>query len=243
MDGVLAYRARHGGAARQNRPVSTPRPDATPEAAPTPPPTALPPGRRRPNRAGDERRRRLLDVAAQQFARHGYERTSIAQVARAAGISDAGLLHHFPSKRALYAAILERRSTVFAGALGRPTTLDGLVEGLLAGVEAQLAAPDVVRLQAVLGGEMLVDDHVLRDEYLDGQRRGLDELAETIAALVRAGEVDASVDPATLAVVILGTLKGVRGEWALLPDRVDLRAVTAEALDRIRASVRPAAGA
>ncbi|PZA19646.1 TetR/AcrR family transcriptional regulator, partial [Modestobacter versicolor] len=48
----------------------------------------------------------ILDRAAALFARHGFEHTSVQAVADAVGLSKAGLLHHFPSKDALHAAVL-----------------------------------------------------------------------------------------------------------------------------------------
>src|ERR1044072_4109028 len=46
----------------------------------------------------------ILDRAAELFAQHGFEQTSLRALAEAVGLSKAGLLHHFPSKDALYTA-------------------------------------------------------------------------------------------------------------------------------------------
>ena len=43
----------------------------------------------------------ILDRAAALFARRGFAKTSVQDVADAVGLSKAGLLHHFPSKEAL----------------------------------------------------------------------------------------------------------------------------------------------
>jgi AcrR family transcriptional regulator len=48
----------------------------------------------------------ILDRAAGLFARRGYAKTSLQDVADAVGLSKAGLLHHFPSKDALHEAVL-----------------------------------------------------------------------------------------------------------------------------------------
>jgi len=55
----------------------------------------------------------ILDRAAALFARRGFAKTSVQDVADAVGLSKAGLLHHFPSKDALWAAVLAQ-----AGGLG-----------------------------------------------------------------------------------------------------------------------------
>src|SRR3954468_14396637 len=55
----------------------------------------------------DERRRQLLDAGARVFTERSYEDASMAEVARAAGISKGLLYHYFPSKRDLFVATLE----------------------------------------------------------------------------------------------------------------------------------------
>lgn len=49
----------------------------------------------------------IVDRAAALFARHGFDHTSLQQIADAVNYSKAGLLHHFPSKLAIYAAATE----------------------------------------------------------------------------------------------------------------------------------------
>jgi AcrR family transcriptional regulator len=48
----------------------------------------------------------ILDCAAGLFARHGFTRTSIQQIAEALKYSKAGLLHHYSSKQALFDAVM-----------------------------------------------------------------------------------------------------------------------------------------
>lgn len=48
----------------------------------------------------------ILDRAAALFARRGFAKTSVQDVADAVGLSKAGLLHHFPSKDTLHEAVL-----------------------------------------------------------------------------------------------------------------------------------------
>lgn len=48
----------------------------------------------------------LLHIARREFARLGYNATSLDAVARAAGLRKASLLHHFPSKENLYLEVL-----------------------------------------------------------------------------------------------------------------------------------------
>lgn len=59
----------------------------------------------------------ILDRAAELFAQHGFAHTSLQTLAEAVGLSKAGLLHHFPSKEALYAAARQSCREQVAGVL------------------------------------------------------------------------------------------------------------------------------
>jgi len=62
---------------------------------------------RRPQARGFVTRRRVLDAAEQHFAKHGYEPSTMADVAERAGVSVGTLYHHFPDKRALLLALID----------------------------------------------------------------------------------------------------------------------------------------
>lgn len=74
-----------------------------------------------------ETRERLLRAAAEAFARHGYDGTRVADIARAAGVSNGALYAHFGSKAELLVAALRahgRRELdeLFAADPDRPVT-------------------------------------------------------------------------------------------------------------------------
>src|SRR5207248_7397559 len=53
------------------------------------------------------RRRQLLDVSLEVFAKQGFHGTSMAEVAKAAGVTKPVLYQHFGSKRELYRQLLD----------------------------------------------------------------------------------------------------------------------------------------
>src|SRR5260221_4018899 len=62
---------------------------------------------RHPQARGEVTRERLLDVAFDEFVRHGSHGTSMRQIADAAGLAVGSIYNHFSSKDAIFAAVLE----------------------------------------------------------------------------------------------------------------------------------------
>jgi AcrR family transcriptional regulator len=63
-----------------------------------------------PRRTNEERtrttRRALISAARQRFEAHGYAGTNLDDIAELAGVTKGALYHHFPTKRALYEAVV-----------------------------------------------------------------------------------------------------------------------------------------
>ncbi len=54
----------------------------------------------------EAKRRQILDAAAELFAAKGLDRTTTAQICRAAGTSSGNLFHYFNSKREIFFAVI-----------------------------------------------------------------------------------------------------------------------------------------
>src|SRR5579863_1843615 len=70
---------------------------------------------RPPRMPGEDRRRQLLKVAIESFARNGFSGTKTKDIAAAAGVSEAILFRHFASKEDLYHAILDEKEATMGG--------------------------------------------------------------------------------------------------------------------------------
>ena len=135
----------------------------------------------------DERRRRLLDLGADLFARHAYDELTMATIAREAGISKALLYHYFPGKQAYFAATLEDKAAELAELTQPDPSLPPIeqltraLDAFLAWVEANRAAyGKLVRSAAAIPEVREVVDRV-RDatsaRILDGLAGGRAEAA------------------------------------------------------------------
>src|SRR5262245_15370926 len=65
---------------------------------------------------GAAMRERLYGVAIKLFAQHGFEETTLRQIATRAGVSPALLYRYFPSKRAIVLALYDDLSLDFVRA-------------------------------------------------------------------------------------------------------------------------------
>jgi AcrR family transcriptional regulator len=70
------------------------------------------PARKTMRVSGQERQASLIASASSLFAAKGFNGTTTKEIAKAAGISEALVFKYFPTKRALYAAILKEKVTV-----------------------------------------------------------------------------------------------------------------------------------
>jgi TetR/AcrR family transcriptional regulator len=66
-------------------------------------------------------RLRILEIAETQFGAKGYSGTHLQSIAEAVGVQKTALYYYFPSKRALYSAVLERMLETFEEVVGRAT--------------------------------------------------------------------------------------------------------------------------
>jgi AcrR family transcriptional regulator len=163
---------------------------------------------------GEDRKQRILEVAQRLLTRNGWRNTTLAQIAGAAGVTPAGLLHHFESKEQLLHAVLDARDADDESHADRKGDL--LVE--IARVADRFTrAPDMVGTFTVLLIENIDPDAPLHDRMLFRQREAIDIVAE----LIRSGQADGryrtDIDPAVKAVEILAFVHGMETIWLLDP--------------------------
>jgi AcrR family transcriptional regulator len=163
---------------------------------------------------GEDRRQRILAAAQRLMTRNGSKGVSLGQIAREAGVSPAGLLHHFESKDQLLHAVLDARD---ADDLAATDFSLSPVEQLERVVERYQRAPELIGTFTVLLTENLNPDAPLHDRFLDRYRAAVEIIASGIQRGQCAGKYRLDLDPAVKATEIVAFLTGMETSWLLDP--------------------------
>jgi AcrR family transcriptional regulator len=163
---------------------------------------------------GEDRRQRILAVAQRLLARNGSRGTTLGQIAQEAGVSPAGLLHHFESKEQLLHAVLDARDQ---DDLTNANLSGDILEQLEGVTERFRQAPSLIGMFTVLLMENLDPEAPLHGRFLRRYRDTVGIIAEGIRRGQSAGRYRTDVDPAVKAVEIVAFLYGMETSWLLDP--------------------------
>ncbi|MBR8744096.1 TetR/AcrR family transcriptional regulator [Nocardiopsis sp. MG754419] len=171
---------------------------------------------------GERTRRRIIDAAGALFARSGYRAVSLRDIAARAGLTHAGVLHHFPDKEATLLHVLRRRDEIDAlPVLGPGIGHRELIDHLVRIVDRNSRTPGAVALYVHLSAEATDPAHPAHPYFLDRYRSLRALLVPAFAALLD-GRPDPS--PETAARQFIALQDGLQVQWLLDPDAVDMRA-------------------
>jgi AcrR family transcriptional regulator len=161
---------------------------------------------------GEDRRQRILAVAQRLMTRNGGRGTTLSQIAQEAGVTTAGLLHHFESKEQLLHAVLDARD---ADDLAHVDITGDVVEQLERVTDRFARSPDLIGLFTVLLTENLDPDAPLHSRFLGRYRDAVEIVAGAIRRGQEAGRYRTDLDPAVKAVEIIAFLYGMETSWLL----------------------------
>ncbi len=194
--------------------------------------------------------REILDAALDLFARHGFHGTSMRQIARAVGVRESALYHHFRSKDALLEALtrdlgpgrFEKLAGADPGALAEKHGARRLLGTLAHRLFEEWAQPREQKFLRIMMAEGLRGgtSASLHPRAVLGRAQAL--VAGLFTELQRRRQVKKG-DPAVLAQEFMGPLFFLRMTQLVLsarpPDLARLNAQVDAHLDFFWAAVRP----
>jgi AcrR family transcriptional regulator len=164
---------------------------------------------------GEDRRQRILGVAERLLARNGWRNTSLAQIAKEAGVTPAGLLHHFESKEQLLNAVLDARDA--DDEIHADYRAGDLITELSRVPERFDRAPELIGTFTVLLVENIAPDAPLHDRLHKRYRDAVDIITAIVARGQESGQYRTDLDAANKAVEILAFINGMETLWLLDP--------------------------
>lgn len=194
-----------------------------------------------------ETREDLLDAAEQVFLQRGVARTSMQDIAAAAGLTRGAVYWHFKDKAAVFEAMMDRVvmpcDAALANAMTGPAeqTLSAL--RLLAMVPLQ-AMVEHTRTQRTFHIAMHLTEYTGdMQQVQDRHRASIDEFlghVETLMLRLRAREqLGAAVQPRAAAMGFFCLVDGMMRQWTLAPTSFDLLASGTQVIDTYLSGLLP----
>jgi AcrR family transcriptional regulator len=187
----------------------------------------------KPQKRTLERREAVLKAALSVFGARGYNNGALAEIAAQAGMTHAGVLHHFGSKEALLIAVLQYRDGEEVAGVARREQPTGkaFLGHLIDTVRENETRPGVVQAYTVLSAESVTDGHPAQ-EYFRGRTSTLRE--KLIGVINESTDFVADQDEvADTASAIIAVMDGLQVQWLLDPSAVDMPRIVSMVLEEL----------
>ncbi len=207
---------------------------------------------RRTKEDAERTRERILDMAEREFHRRGVSRTSLEQVARAAGVTRGAVYWHFRGKADLFNAMMNRVTLPLDCEMlriGEPETDDPIAQirdSYLAALRATVAEPRMRRVFEIALFKVEHGDPALRDVHqrrLEGQRERVASIERGLRRAARRGLWRSALPPRVAALGLVSLVEGLFTNWMTDPGAFDLVRVGAQAIDAYLRGLQAPAGA
>lgn len=170
----------------------------------------------------ERRRATIIDIATRLFLEQGYAGSAMSKIANIIGGSKATLWSYFPSKHALFTAVVDNASnqlqhnldSVLHAGLPQRATLEALCHELI----VALSTPEAISLQRVIISESARFPPLGQIFHERGPRRILDKVSQFLAREMEMGRMRAE-DPQEAALQLIGMIQlpQMYRLWSLQP--------------------------
>jgi AcrR family transcriptional regulator len=165
------------------------------------------------------RRAEIVRAARDSFAENGYTKASLRDIAERAGITHAGLLHHFRNKNELLAEVLaERDSEEWHHGASQVDSADRLAPYLGELIRHHQKAPELMRLWIELAAAASRSDHPAHGYFVERYERGRAQFTEGLRDGAARGRLREDLSPESAAILFHAVLNGLQLQWVLDQD-------------------------
>ncbi len=164
-------------------------------------------------------REKILRAALDYFGQYGYWGSTMRDIARGVGLSQAGLLHHFGTKTELLTAVLEERDReTEERAHVADETAESHLESIAGIVAVNATQPNIVRLFTTLSAEATSEEHPAHRYFRDRYVRVSSVISDLLRSAASTGEIAPLDDYEETSRVTLAVMFGLQVQWLLDPN-------------------------
>jgi len=169
-------------------------------------------------------REKIIHEATCLFSENGFRGTYLSDVAKAVGMTEAGILHHFPSKVHLLISVLQERDRIDQENYGKALGTEGfdIIEAFRTLAEHNEKVPGLVQLFSTLVGESLPSSHPSHEFFVNRYQSVRTVLTQEIGKAQEKGALRKDIKPEVLATLIFAMMDGLQIQWLLDPEKVHL---------------------
>jgi len=183
-----------------------------------------------------QRKEQVIHEAIRFFGQYGYHGARLADIAKAAGVTEPGLLHHFPSKEHLLMEVLAERDRLDRDRYSPSSheTLGGPLKSLQELVEHNETVPGLVQLFTVLVAES-IDDQQPGHDFFRQRYQGLrDRTTVVLRAAQERGEVRKDISAEDLVSMLWAMMDGLQIQWLYEPEKIKMAHLFDQFLELLR---------
>jgi len=176
------------------------------------------------------RKEQVIRAAVRSFGQDGYHGARLADIAKAAGVTEPGLLHHFPTKAHLLMEVLAERDRMDEQRFSPSGSGEaaGLLASLQALVEYNQTVPGLVQLFTVLVAESIDGQHPAHEFFLQRYQNIRLQSLEAIRQAQAQGEIRDDLPAEDLAVLVYAMMDGLQIQWLYEPNKINLARLFAQ---------------
>ncbi|MDQ0337425.1 AcrR family transcriptional regulator [Caldalkalibacillus uzonensis] len=180
-------------------------------------------------------RTKILEAAGRVFARYGYNRATLDQVAKEAGMTKGAVYWHFSSKSDLYLALCDRSLRQLLHEL--PTQSQDIftssapqdaLSTLLASQFEMCEQGDGERPMLFLEFVSSSREPAVKKKLCASFSKLFEQTADILAELKRKQLINSQVDPHALSVTFHALINGIVLMWLIAPNQISFKSLSAD---------------
>ncbi|MES2991588.1 MAG: TetR family transcriptional regulator [Pseudomonadota bacterium] len=184
-------------------------------------------------------RSHILDTAELVFEARGVSGTSLAEIAKAAGLTRGAIYWHFTDKADLFNAMMERvtlpleETDEACGFKGPDITLAQMRSGFVDVLRKVMTEPQLRRVFDIATHkvEYVGEMNAVRERHLAMRNACLTDMERALRRAARAGHLPKGLSPRTGAIGMVALFDGLLQNWMLDRDGFDLLRVGGQVFD------------